>query len=470
MRRAARRSSLWRPPRRRSIPPRLLRLDPDDGFAYLPPDGPGFAGLGRVAALEGRGAGRFAQIQRAGRAAGTPVRGGGPRRRVARAAFLRRLRLRAGRRRQSALERLRRRFVRAAPLALPPRRRRRHLDPGLAGLELVSGPAGGPSWRRSARGREGSPGCRGWPPERAPTSACGRPAPASWRAASRGSPKASPRAGPRRWSPRWASRPGLGAELDPLRVFRRLELGAAGSGATLSSSAAATSAFQAPRPSCWSPSDGDQVRSEALAGTCARGESLFEADDGGKRLPRARRWFWRPFWPASSLLQPARAGLDPGPPPAAGQPPGHPDRRPAARAAPPARAGRRGSIPRRRWAAGRPRRRSSCSPRSSPSRAGWYAGPVGYFDHRGNGELRVALRSGLLRGRHATAFAGAGIVAGSEPGRRSRRDPRQGRHRARGAGRPARPGARSPSIHPSEATSGIETGGPPGRPPRGRFR
>lgn len=48
---------------------------------------------------------------------------------------------------------------------------------------------------------------------------------------------------------------------------------------------------------------------------------------------------------------------------------------------------------------------------------GWYAGPVGYLDARGNGEFRVALRSALLRGRSARLFAGAGIVAGSDPAR-----------------------------------------------------
>lgn len=46
---------------------------------------------------------------------------------------------------------------------------------------------------------------------------------------------------------------------------------------------------------------------------------------------------------------------------------------------------------------------------------GWYAGPIGYLDASGNGEFRVALRSALLRGRRARLFAGAGIVAGSDP-------------------------------------------------------
>jgi salicylate biosynthesis isochorismate synthase/menaquinone-specific isochorismate synthase len=46
---------------------------------------------------------------------------------------------------------------------------------------------------------------------------------------------------------------------------------------------------------------------------------------------------------------------------------------------------------------------------------GWYAGPVGWMDFTGDGEFCVALRSALLRDRAATLFAGAGIVADSDP-------------------------------------------------------
>ncbi len=46
---------------------------------------------------------------------------------------------------------------------------------------------------------------------------------------------------------------------------------------------------------------------------------------------------------------------------------------------------------------------------------GWYAAPIGYVDARGGGELRVALRSALVRGGIARLYAGAGIVAGSNP-------------------------------------------------------
>ena len=46
---------------------------------------------------------------------------------------------------------------------------------------------------------------------------------------------------------------------------------------------------------------------------------------------------------------------------------------------------------------------------------GWYAGPVGWMDAVEDGEFCVALRSALLRDRTAHLFAGAGIVADSDP-------------------------------------------------------
>ena len=46
---------------------------------------------------------------------------------------------------------------------------------------------------------------------------------------------------------------------------------------------------------------------------------------------------------------------------------------------------------------------------------GLYAGPIGWVDHRGGGEFFVGLRSALIDGHTATAYAGAGIVAGSTP-------------------------------------------------------
>jgi isochorismate synthase len=46
---------------------------------------------------------------------------------------------------------------------------------------------------------------------------------------------------------------------------------------------------------------------------------------------------------------------------------------------------------------------------------GWYAGAVGWSDHTGEGEMALALRCALIRGKEARLFAGNGIVAGSEP-------------------------------------------------------
>ncbi len=55
--------------------------------------------------------------------------------------------------------------------------------------------------------------------------------------------------------------------------------------------------------------------------------------------------------------------------------------------------------------------------KNEPHRRGWYAGPVGWFDSEGNGDLAVAIRSGVLRGRHAYVYAGAGIVRDSNASR-----------------------------------------------------
>ena len=52
-----------------------------------------------------------------------------------------------------------------------------------------------------------------------------------------------------------------------------------------------------------------------------------------------------------------------------------------------------------------------------PIARGWYAAPVGWFDLDGNGELCIAIRSGLLLGPRVHLWAGAGIVAGSDPDR-----------------------------------------------------
>lgn len=46
---------------------------------------------------------------------------------------------------------------------------------------------------------------------------------------------------------------------------------------------------------------------------------------------------------------------------------------------------------------------------------GWYAGAVGWIDGRGDGELAVAIRCGLLWGDGARLYAGNGIMPDSDP-------------------------------------------------------
>ena len=44
-----------------------------------------------------------------------------------------------------------------------------------------------------------------------------------------------------------------------------------------------------------------------------------------------------------------------------------------------------------------------------------YAGALGWMNARGGGEFMVGIRSALVNGTSARAYAGAGIVAGSDP-------------------------------------------------------
>jgi salicylate biosynthesis isochorismate synthase len=46
---------------------------------------------------------------------------------------------------------------------------------------------------------------------------------------------------------------------------------------------------------------------------------------------------------------------------------------------------------------------------------GWYTGGIGWVDGAGDGEFAIALRCGLIEGTEAHIFAGAGIVADSDP-------------------------------------------------------
>jgi len=48
---------------------------------------------------------------------------------------------------------------------------------------------------------------------------------------------------------------------------------------------------------------------------------------------------------------------------------------------------------------------------------GWYGGPLGWLNARGEGEFAVTLRSGVVTGSRMRLFAGGGIVAESDPER-----------------------------------------------------
>jgi menaquinone-specific isochorismate synthase len=52
---------------------------------------------------------------------------------------------------------------------------------------------------------------------------------------------------------------------------------------------------------------------------------------------------------------------------------------------------------------------------NEPFSRGWYAAPVGWLDAQGNGCFAVAIRSAVSVGHEAYLFAGAGIVADSDP-------------------------------------------------------
>ncbi len=55
--------------------------------------------------------------------------------------------------------------------------------------------------------------------------------------------------------------------------------------------------------------------------------------------------------------------------------------------------------------------------RYEPFERSLYAAPIGWVNHRGEGEFAVGIRSALIDGCTARLFAGAGIVAGSAPER-----------------------------------------------------
>ncbi|MGH8791908.1 MAG: chorismate-binding protein, partial [Stackebrandtia sp.] len=46
---------------------------------------------------------------------------------------------------------------------------------------------------------------------------------------------------------------------------------------------------------------------------------------------------------------------------------------------------------------------------------GWYAGPIGWTDDRGDGDFAVAIGSAQVCGDAATLYAGCGVAGGADP-------------------------------------------------------
>jgi isochorismate synthase len=64
---------------------------------------------------------------------------------------------------------------------------------------------------------------------------------------------------------------------------------------------------------------------------------------------------------------------------------------------------------------GTPREAAEAFIRAHEPPRGWYSGPLGWIDARGDADVHVMLRCGVLRGSRAWVFAGGGIVASSDP-------------------------------------------------------
>jgi menaquinone-specific isochorismate synthase len=95
-----------------------------------------------------------------------------------------------------------------------------------------------------------------------------------------------------------------------------------------------------------------------------------------------------------------------------------------------------------------------------PVARGWYSAPVGWFDLDGNGELAVAIRSGVLAGNRAHLWAGAGIVAGSDPDRELAETELKLRAMLGALGVTADPGALELATTPGGALGAGGAGGP----------
>ena len=64
---------------------------------------------------------------------------------------------------------------------------------------------------------------------------------------------------------------------------------------------------------------------------------------------------------------------------------------------------------------GTPREAAEAFIRTHEPPRGWYSGPLGWIDARGDADVHVMLRCAVVRGARAWVFAGGGIVASSDP-------------------------------------------------------
>lgn len=396
-------------------PAALLRLSGDEGFLYLPQQGPQFAGLGRVVSLEARGADRFAELLSQARALSGRFEVLSLISKPSRPIFFGGLAFAPGAADEGAwapfgdasfvLPRwLYRRFGERASLSLQ-----------LKGEEL-SEPARRAFWL--AELRQMLAALAAALPE--PSSAGMRlrvHLPPAEAVADRIETISREIAAGRLDKVVTALR--LRAELreqpDPLRAFRRLVLGAAGSAATPFLFRRGSSTFFGATPELLVACGGGALRSEALAGSCRHDQSVAEfltSRKNGHEHQLVVDAITAALTPICSHLEVGQLTLR------------HLRRLShlltpiVGRLAQPQHllevAERLHPTP---AVGGWPRAAAlAFLPAVEPEPRGWYAGPVGYFDDLGEGELRVALRSGLLCGQEALIYAGAGIVAGSVPG------------------------------------------------------
>ncbi len=183
-------------------------------------------------------------------------------------------------------------------------------------------------------------------------------------------------------------------------------------------------AFFGATPELLAQVSGNSLRTVALAGSIRRGESPAEDDALGQKLlstPKERHEHALVVEAIEENLRPlvSRLRIEPQPglcklsniqhiqTPIEGTLTGHHNLLSVVEALHPTPA-----------LGGRPRRTAlDIINQSEPIERGWYGSPIGWLDHQHNGAFAVAIRSAVSVGRESMLFAGAGIVADSEPER-----------------------------------------------------